>query len=401
MPFEKEDIIKINGIELHAKNDDWGQSGKKSDNQVLLTDETSSQATDCQLDAEEFRIEAYYLGEDYKEVVAKLYRVYRQQKAMLLEHHDLGRVWVKFSTGGYRVKKTQRRLWYREFVLNLVKANSAELKINVVEVKQLAEVQLDRDLEQALLNLLDKFNTDFLVDNITSLVKNQTVNNLFKIGAVVSKLSADNLLGSIVNPFVGTFDSLKAMSGGIGGVIQSYLNFGKSKKERKFTATATNPGQAKKIFQTYIDIASKADTAVDLGGEDASVSQNTQASLDLVKQTAIVKACGTVTESPFETKDEIENAIKQLEEISDAIIKSAENDKNIQNSIHNIVNQAIVILQSQPVNNARKISRNISLPAIVICHQEQCDESEFLKNNQIRHPLFVPAGVNLEVISND
>ena len=35
MQFEKEDIIKINGIELHARNDDWGQSGKKSDNQVL------------------------------------------------------------------------------------------------------------------------------------------------------------------------------------------------------------------------------------------------------------------------------------------------------------------------------------------------------------------------------
>ena len=62
MQFEKEDIIKINGIELHARNDDWGQSGKKSDNQVLLTDESSSQATNCQLDAVDFRIEAYYVA---------------------------------------------------------------------------------------------------------------------------------------------------------------------------------------------------------------------------------------------------------------------------------------------------------------------------------------------------
>ena len=84
MQFEKEDIIKINGIELHARNDDWGQSGKKSDNQVLLTDESSSQATNCQLDAVDFRIEAYYVGADYKEVVSKLYRIYKQQKNMLL-----------------------------------------------------------------------------------------------------------------------------------------------------------------------------------------------------------------------------------------------------------------------------------------------------------------------------
>ena len=59
MPFEREDIIKINGITLYARNDDWGQSGKQSGNKVLLTDETSSQQTDCQLDAVDFHIEAY------------------------------------------------------------------------------------------------------------------------------------------------------------------------------------------------------------------------------------------------------------------------------------------------------------------------------------------------------
>lgn len=102
MPFEREDIIKINGITLYARNDDWGQSGKQSGNKVLLTDETSSQQTDCQLDAVDFHIEAYYLGEDYQNVVSKLYKIYKQQKNMLLEHHDIGRVWVKFANGGYR-----------------------------------------------------------------------------------------------------------------------------------------------------------------------------------------------------------------------------------------------------------------------------------------------------------
>ena len=133
---------------LYARNDDWGQSGKQSGNKVLLTDETSSQQTDCQLDAVDFHIEAYYLGEDYQNVVSKLYKIYKQQKNMLLEHHDIGRVWVKFANGGYRIKKTNTKLWYREFVLNLVLAKTSDLKIQVVELEQLAETQLEKGVEQ-------------------------------------------------------------------------------------------------------------------------------------------------------------------------------------------------------------------------------------------------------------
>jgi len=399
MQFEKEDIIKINGIELHARNDDWGQSGKKSDNQVLLTDESSSQATNCQLDAVDFRIEAYYVGADYKEVVSKLYRIYKQQKNMLLEHNDVGRVWVKFSNGGYRVKKTQRRLWYREFVLNLVKANAADLKIQVVEVQQLAEVQLKKEAEQSLLDFLSKFNADFIIDNITSLVKNETVNNLYALADLISGYGADNLLGGIINPFVGTFENMTSMAGGIGGTILSYLLFGRSKNDRKYTAEETNSEDAKKYYHTYIDIADKAD--INLKDADPEVAQNTQAAIDLIKQAAIVKACESVADSPFDTKDEIEQAIKELERISDKIIHAAENDKNIQNDIHNTVNRAVGIMQSHPVCNAKQVVKNISLPAIVICHDEHCNEAAFLKNNKIRHPLFVPAGVKLEVISND
>ncbi len=395
MQFEKEDIIKINGIELHARNDDWGQSGKKSDNQVLLSDETSSQATDCQLDAVDFRIEAYYVGADYKEVVSKLYRIYKQQKNMLLEHHDVGRVWVKFTNGGYRVKKTQRRLWYREFVLNLVKANAADLKIQVVEVQQLAEVQLKKAAEQSLLDFLAKFNTDFIVDNITSIVKNETVNNLYVLADLISGYGADNLLGSVINPFTGTFESMMAMSEGIGGIILSYLTLGKSKNDRKYT----DAEEAKRYYNAYIDIAEK--TELDTKDADADTAQNTQAAIDLIKQTAIIKACESVADSPFNTKDEIDQAVAELERISDKIIFSAGNNKNIQNGIHNTVNHAIGILQAHPVCNARKIIKNISLPAIVICHDEHCNEASFLANNRIRHPLFVPAGVNLEVATND
>ena len=177
MPFEREDIIKINGITLYARNDDWGQSGKQSGNKVLLTDETSSQQTDCQLDAVDFHIEAYYLGEDYQNVVSKLYKIYKQQKNMLLEHHDIGRVWVKFANGGYRIKKTNTKLWYREFVLNLVLAKTSDLKIQVVELEQLAETQLEKGVEQSLLDALDKFNADFISENLNRDRKSTRLNS--------------------------------------------------------------------------------------------------------------------------------------------------------------------------------------------------------------------------------
>ena len=144
-------------------------------------------------------------------------------------------------------KKTQRRLWYREFVLNLVKANAADLKIQVVEVQQLAEVQLKKEAEQSLLDFLSKFNADFIIDNITSLVKNETVNNLYALADLISGYGADNLLGGIINPFVGTFENMTSMAGGIGGTILSYLLFGRSKNDRKYTAEETNSEDAKNI----------------------------------------------------------------------------------------------------------------------------------------------------------
>ena len=395
MPFEREDIIKINGITLYAKNDDWGQSGKQSNNQVLLTDESSQQQTDCQLDAIDYHIEAYYLGEDYKNVIAKLYRVYKQQKNMLLEHNDIGRVWVKFATGGYRVRKSSNKLWYREFILNLVQAKSADLKIQVVEVQQLAKEQLNAATDPALMAILEKFNHDFSVDKITSLVKNQTVNNLLAIGETIAGYRADNLLGSIVNPFTGTFEALVATKDGIGGMLQSYLS---RKKSNKFAAESSVAAEeSKKYYQSYIDIAAKAGENINFADSEPETQQNTQAIIDLVKQTAIINACDCVTDSPFETKKEIEKAIENLENLSDEIIKGSEDDKALQNKIYHIVNQAIVILQEQPVCKARQIQTNISLPAVVICHQEECNEAAFVKNNQIRHPLFVPAGVSLEV----
>ncbi len=351
MPFEREDIIKINGITLYARNDDWGQSGKQSGNKVLLTDETSSQQTDCQLDAVDFHIEAYYLGEDYQNVVSKLYKIYKQQKNMLLEHHDIGRVWVKFANGGYRIKKTNTKLWYREFVLNLVLAKTSDLKIQVVELEQLAETQLEKGVEQSLLDALDKFNADFISENLNSLVKNDIVNNLYALGDKISSLSADNLLGSLTNPFTGTFESLLAAAGGIAGTIQSYLNLGKSKNDRKYeyNNSGFSGEEARKYFQSYIDIASRVDSAVDIANTEPETQQNIQTAIDLIKQTAIVKACDCVTENPFETKESIKNAIKDLEKVSDSIIQAAEDNKEIQNDIHNVVNQAVVILQSQPV----------------------------------------------------
>ena len=400
MQFEREDIIKINGIPLYARNDDWGQSGKQSDNKVLLTDEVSAGQTDFHFDAVDFHIEAYYLGADYKNVVSRLYNIYKQQKNMLLEHNDIGRVWVKFAPGGYRIKKTQTKLWYREFTLNLIKANSAALKIQVVELEQLAETKLEQSVEQSLLDTLDEFNLDFIVDDLQSLVKNDIVNGLFALGEKISNLSADNLLPSLINPFVGTFESLLATAGGIGAAIQSYLNLGKSKKERKYTAanTASSPNnEAIKYFQSYLDIAERVDTAVNVSSAEPETKHNIQAAIQLIKQTAIVKACDCVTENPFATKESINNAVKKLEEISDKIIREATDDKDIQSNIHNAVNQAVVILKSQPVFNARQIQTNICLPAAVICHDENCNEADFLDCNEIRHPLFVPAGVKLEI----
>lgn len=414
MKLKPENEIKLNGILIYALNDNWGQQAVTADNKVLLTAETAAQKKDCKLEPVDFRIEAYVYGEDYRVKVAKLANMFQKEQNMLLEHPDIGRVWVKFSEGGFRFKKTENKLQYRVISISLKVATSAALNIPFVEVKELRDEKLKADELDAEAAFLTELNAILDSIDFSNLIKMQTFEGLVDLCSNAQRLTADNLIASIVNPIMGSFDILKASVGGIGGVLQSYLNFGKKSKSkyRYPTKAAVSEDNSKsnslpaavalndnqKSFKAYIDIAKKLEPEIKSSGIAPSpeVVANLTASADCMKQTALTKAYTCIDETTFNTKAEVEAAIKEIIEVSEKVTLATDN-MVIQNHLFNLTNQVLVILSELKVSNTRKIVKNISLPAVVLCFDENCNEADFIRNNHIRHPLFVPAGEVLEV----
>nr|DAI24829.1 MAG TPA: DNA circularization protein [Caudoviricetes sp.] len=374
--------IKYNNILFWAKNDDWGQKAITADKNVLFTDQSAQKSKDLELEPVDFHIEGYIYGEDTQAKVAKLYKAFATKKTGILEHKDIGKVRVKFAEGGFRFKRVESKYNYYELTLDLKVANDAALNIQVVEVQEVKEEQLKSKTEIASQSFLEAFDEKFTFEGFPNLVKMQTFENLTSISGKLSRLTANNLIGDILDPITGSWDILATAAGGIGAVLQSYLDFTGNKKNK---------------YRAYMDLAafdpelSKADIS---GHEQIAI--NTEACVEIIKQTALIKACELIDSEVFDSKKEIEEAADELIDASNHIAFATDN-KTVQDHIFTTVHLAVVVLRALPAGNTRTITRNVRLPAIVIAYEEGCDEDEFIRHNNIRHPLFVDAGVPLEV----
>lgn len=379
----KDNEIKFNGILFWAKNDDWGQKSCTADKKVLFTEESAEKSKEVQLEPVDFHFEAYIYGPDTMEKVAKLYQSFAKQQSGILEHPDIGKVRVKFADGGFRFKRTEKKYNYRELSLYFKVVKTAALNIQVVDVKELKPEQLKTTATTAEQGFLETFNEKFTLDGFPNLVKLQTFDNLTKISAKLSKLTANNLISAVLDPVVGSWEILTAAIGGIGSFFQSYLNF---------------EGNAKNKYRAYMDMAAfKPDlSASDTSGHE-QIAANTDAVVSLIQQTALIKAAEMVNDTEtFDTKNEVEEAVDDFLQVSEKVALATD-DKTAQNYVLTVANQAIEVLKTLQVAKVRTIVKPVSLPAAVICWEENCDEETFIKNNKIRHPLFVNAGVLLEI----
>lgn len=383
----KHNQLKFNGILFWAKNDDWGQKAAIADKKIVFTEETAAKSNEFKLEKVNFHIDAYIYGPDTQSKVAKLYRAFATKKSGILEHPDIGRVRVEFAAGGFRFKHNQKYLNYREMTLDLRVVKDAALDIQIVDVEELKDEQLGEAAFEAEKSFLEKFNENFTLNGFPNIVKVQTFSNLTAISAKLSKLTLNNLVSAIVDPLTTSWDILMTSVGGIGSFFQSYLDFGGSNKNK---------------YHAYMDLAKfnpelgEAETSI-----HEQIAKNNEAVIGLIQQTAFAKAAELAkSEDTFDNKKEVNSAIDDFVEVSEAVAVSQKNQA-VQNAVLNLGNLAVAVLLSIKAANTRTITIKKRLPSAVICYAENCDEAAFLKNNHIRHPLFVEAGAPLEVLDND
>lgn len=373
---------KFNGISFWLKGHDYGRRAKMADNEVLFEDE--EQKKEYELQAYDFQLQAYIYGKDVSDKISALNKAFNAKKTGVLELPSTGRVRVKFAEGGFRFRFAEGKKNYVEMELDFIKADESSLQIKIVKISENLSEKLKTTSETALAGFLKEFNGRYVTDKISGLVKQECFNDLTALSAQISSLNAQSLISSSENMISGTFDSLAASAAGIGGTVQSYINLLNGKPKNK--------------YKSYMSIAKME--GIESAGSWSSnpvVAENRRAVEELTRNTAFADLCLVAAEDETLTsKKETEQAIADIIAVSKELAAKI-TSKECQTSIFELQNTLVQLLKQSDKMNTRQITNRATLPASVIAHDQNIELERFLKNNAVRHPLFVAGGKVLEV----
>lgn len=376
-------IAKFNSISFYLKDHEFGRRGKMIPSDWLADNEGTSK--EYALDKTDFQISGFLVGKSAYDDLKKLEEAFNKGKSGILELPAVDAVRVKFKEGGFRFRFPEGKKNYIELELDFVKADNSDLQIRVVKINSNLKEAFSKAKNAVLIEFLRYFNSKYVLDKLSGLMKQECLNDLTAIAANINSLNAKNLVSSTVAMVRGNFDELIASANGIGGTVQSYLNLLLGAKKNKY-----------KVYKSLATTEIATDTDTDNIAE--SVIQNRFTVEMLVKNTAFAEMLSmAVDDETFATKAECKAATEDILSIAESLSLENVDNKDIQDRIFDLANICVNILKASSKMNTTTILNQAVLPASVITYDNSADTDMFLKNNAIRHPLFVPAGKELEV----
>lgn len=383
--------FKFRGIEFNVEEISYGRSQKPKESDFLGTD-SLDQGTE--LDNIDFQIQGYIYGRRVEETRIKLERALEKQRGLLVMHD--GRSSQVKVEDGWHIKKDEKHDDKYNLEISFKKIDKDSLSLKIIELQELDDEKLKKALAEAEKSFLEKFDEKFTFEGFPGFVKLQSFDALVSITNKISKLSADNLIGQITNPILGSLEILAATAGGISTAILSYT------KLREIFGSLFG----KDYFDAYIDMANissdvtKPDFSTDSTDQ---IYQNTKAAEQLINQSAVVEAINEAVYNKEYAND------GELSETIDTLINSSLNvaydtdNKEIQNRINNVLNIGIGLIKQKHTVAITTKRYNKSLPACVIAYNLYGSDnlenraSSLRKRNKVANPLFMPAGSDLEV----
>lgn len=380
---------KFRGVEFNVKTFTYGRNSTSAEADFLAAD---SDSQETKLDNMDFRVEGYIYGRKVEETRIKLEQAL-QKKQGLLVMHDGRSVQVKIEEGWHITKDEEFDDKYN-LDLNFKKIDADSLSLKFIQLKEIDEEKIKADKEEAEKSILEEFDENFTFDGFPNFVKMQSFDSITSIAGKISKLTASNLIGQIVNPIKGSLDILMSSAGGIGGTLMSYLNFRDQFKSDK------------DFFDAYIEAAELTSGITPPDIDDESLQQvyiNSKSSQDLVNQSAILNAADeAINHKEYDNSKDIEQTVETLQKTTEKLLFNIDNAE-LQEKIFNLVNQSICLIRKKNSVKTRQVKYAVSLPACVIAHdlygatgnEEQA--AQIIRRNQIEHALFCPSGQELEV----
>ncbi len=337
----------------------------------------------------DFQIEGFIFGNRSEETKIKLEQALNKQSGILVLP-DKRQVRVKIDEGGWRIIKDSQTIDKYKLDFRFKKIDNDSLSLKIVKLKELDGEKLKKKITEAQKSFLAEFNEKFQFQGIKGLIKQQMFDNLVSLASKISKLSADKLLGDAVYPVIGSFDILTATAGTIGATLLSYVNL-----KDLF-------GGDKKYLPVYLAMAA-ADNGLNAAA-DKTVAANNAAAVDLVKQAAFVNALEEALENTdYADNGDVNRIIKELEDTGRQVIYGL-SDRKEQNRLNEILALSAAQIKEKYLNKVKNVKVFESLPAAVLAQTlygsaEVLDNAEDIcRRNGVVHPLFVPAGAELEVL---
>lgn len=392
---------KFRGVEFYVNKYRYFRPTKEAEADFLAED---SKSQDIKFENLNFKIEGYIYGENVESTKIRLEQAIEKKEGLLVLP-DGREARVKCSKESCAIEKDAKSDDYYTLDFNFEKRDSDSLSLKIIELKEVDEEKLNAAKEAAELSFLENFNKNFVFEGFPNFVKIQSLEVLSSMADKISKLTADNLIGDLVNPLEENFDILNSVYGGVANAILSYLDIKSKFKDR---LNGIIPREDRQYYNTYIDIATlDLEAAPPVSPDEASqqVYKNTLAVEELANQQGLIQAFDeAVNSKEYANREEVTQTVNELLETTLEVCYKTDSAE-IQNNIENLLNISVALINKKHVVQTEKIQNNAMLPACVIAydHYGSADFenklNNMIKRNQIRHSLFVPGGTELEVES--
>lgn len=380
-------LCKFRGIEFNAQTFRYGRSIEMAEAD-FLADDDKSQSTE--LDNVDFAITGFIYGKEVEKNKIALESALEKKSGILILP-DGRQASVEIADGGYHIEQDREKEGYYDLDLNFKKRDKSSLALKVMELSEVDENKIAEAAAETEKSILEQLNENFTFEGFPQFVRLESLNNVLSLTSKLSKLSADNLIGDQLNPALQMSDILKSSVSGIGKVISSYLNFGKSKNSfnAKISASQLKTDYAAPIYPTKSNL---------------QIIENSKATESFVNQTALLEAINqAANDMDYNDNKEAQEIIDQLLETSKEVLYNTDSFE-IQDNLNNVLNLGINYIHKKHMLKVKKIKFNKSIPAIVITHMQygtkalEAKTDDVIGRNHIRHALFTPAGKEMEVL---
>lgn len=359
-------------------------------------------AEDAGRRARQYHVAAYLSGDDYDFAREALEDALEAEGPGTLVHPYYGTLRVVVRT--YRTGHSSRQTNAAFFDIDFVEAGRNVAPVSATDTASVADEVATAAQDELEVTFADRFVADF-----PSFVTAAAV------AAVETAADALAFLFSPVTSFAGDLDAFRRgildVRASAGGLVQTPILLAR-KFRGLFNAYSDLPSSTREMFDGLMELAEvelEFDPIEELTSSRARERANELAIQGLLRRAALFEATRALPKVEVASRSDVIALRDRLEAAFEAEILVAGNDPAQDGELRQLEHAFAAAMRDLAARDdgtlarVRRITLQASQPALVIAHRLYQDaerDQEIVDRNRVAHPLLVPGGVSLEVLTS-